>query len=266
MPNASSIAVANPASNPRSSFPRNPLGAKFSEDFTAEYNESIALAVHPPIVARAQGPLGPRNVLFLESRREARNRSWAPPRPPSPFTRRLGQTEREAAERTATRYATVHDSALYPVYRGYEGREFLLTLVEWIQQLERLRAGYRGHLFCLFNWIQRTQLCQYRKLVRRMGRLVGRLQELEVRMKAVPFEDGLPSEYRWLERVLGDWIRRVTGQYERMTMKDAQCHRSLAWRRDLMKSMGDEVMDLAFELKDDVQKRVEGILEVLEEG
>ncbi|OCT48614.1 hypothetical protein CLCR_04433 [Cladophialophora carrionii] len=83
--------------NPLSSFPCNSLGAKFSEDFIAEYNESIALAIHPPIVASAQGPLGPQNVLFLESRREARNCSWAPSRPPSPFTRRLGQTGREAA-------------------------------------------------------------------------------------------------------------------------------------------------------------------------
>ncbi|EXJ54237.1 hypothetical protein A1O7_09574 [Cladophialophora yegresii CBS 114405] len=259
------IPTISETQKPLSSFRRNSLGAKFSVDFNAEYKESIALAIHPPIVALTEGALGARSILFVESHRDHPDRSWVPPRPPSPYIRQVGQAERDAAERTAAEYATVHESALYPVYRGCERGEFIRTLGGWIQQLEGLAPAYRGELFCLFNWIQRTQLCQYRKLVRRIGRLVHGLQELEMRMRVMSFENGLPSESRCLERVLTDWIRRVTEQYERMTMEGAQDCQSLARRRDVMKSMGDVVMDLAFELKDGVQKRVEGILEVLEQ-
>jgi hypothetical protein len=241
----------------------NSLGAKFTEDFNAEYNESIALAVHH-VVSCFQGPLGLQEVLCLENREQLPNRSWEPSRPPSPYICKVEQAEREAAERTAALYATVNESALYPVYRGYESAEFIRSLSMWIEQLEGLKTGYEVEVFRHFNWIQRTQLCQYSKLVRRIGRLVQALQALEVRLRMMSFDDGLPSEYRWLQRVLNGWVRKVTEQYERMTMKDAQGYRSPACRRDVMKCMGDEVMDLAFELKDGIQEHVDGILEILD--
>lgn len=175
----------------------------------------------------------------------------------------MSDEERQAAERKDEERRAMVESTHYPVYRGYERTAFIRAIDEWIVKLHTLHTEYNEEFHRQFGISVRHKLCQYRKLIRRMKRLVQGLRDLATLLRTATYESEMPSECPWLQLVLDVWIKRAIRQFELVTMKDASEYVPPKQRRDKMESMKDDVGDLATGLKNGPLERLAGILEVL---
>ncbi|KAJ9605578.1 hypothetical protein H2200_010235 [Cladophialophora chaetospira] len=166
---------------------------------------------------------GPRHILIVENparRRHSSSPRRPPARPPSPYIQQVRAAEKEAALHSDLQRRAVIESAHYPIYKGDERTDFIRAVDEWIWWLATLRADYNEEFHRHFGIYMRRKLCEYRKLLRRMGRLVRGLSELAALLRTAGYESEMPHECAWLRLVLDVWIRRAIKRFELVTLKD----------------------------------------------
>ena len=178
-------------------------------------------------------------------------------RPPTPYDHGVDPTE-------LTNLPTIIESAHYPIYRGYERDEFLRTADSWIITLSTMHAQYKNELHKYCNWLQPTRLCQYKKLTRRMKRMVDSLEQLVTLLNARSKYADLPNGCADVRRDLGEWIDSATVAIENLSLRSAKKWRTAFCGGMILLEITSRIMELAFELKVGPLKQVVVIVDVLE--
>ncbi len=184
---------------------------------------------------------------------------FAQARPPTPYDHEVDPTQ-------LANLPTITEGAHYPIYRGYERDEFLQKTDSWIKALSALHAAYQAAFQTHWNWFQRTQLPQYKKVIRRMERIVCALEEMVALLNARSKYADLPSGCSEVCRVLAPWIDSATEAFQDMVLlvRHGKKWRGFCFGALIYLQVTTEIMDLAFELKIGPLERVVGIVKILE--
>lgn len=144
---------------------------------------------------------------------------------------------------------------MYPPYRAYDRLEVVAAAKDWVQSLERLLLDFRGHFNAQFNFFKRCSLVEYRKLIRRLARIVALVRQMISLLEIVasfpdPEQCDLHNESIEIPRVMEGWIGKATRLAEPLLVLFGEA------QKYAMMEMAGRVMDLADELKTGALDRI----------